>query len=109
MSASAASAGHYDRCHEYDDYGALQPVPAHASQQLAWVPTWACPSLGALHWAAPCLIEHFVTPFLFVRQHVTKPDLPQIELAAHCLMVRARVFDTAAVFAARATHLTYLP
>jgi len=65
--------------------------------------------LGALHWAAPCLIEHFVTPFLFVRQHVTKPDLPQVELAAHFLMVRARVFDTPAVFAAWATHLTYSP
>ena len=69
----------------------------------------ACPSLGALHWAAPCLIEHFVTPFLFVRQHVTKPGFPQVDLAAHFLMVRARVFDTAAVFAARATHLTYSP
>ena len=65
--------------------------------------------MGALHWAAPCLIEHFVTPFLFLRQHVTKPDLPQVELAAHLMMVRARVFDTAAVFAARATHLTYSP
>jgi hypothetical protein len=55
------------------------------------------------------LIEHFVTPFLLVRQHVTKPDLPQVDLAAHLMMVRARVFDTAAVFAARATHLTYSP
>jgi hypothetical protein len=46
-------------------------------------------------------------PFLFVRQHVTKPVLPQVDLAAHFLMVRAKVFDMAAVFAARATHLTY--
>ena len=67
---------------EYDDYGALQPVATHASQQLAWVPTRADPCLGALHCAAPRLIEHVVTPFLFVRQHVTKPDLPQVDLAA---------------------------
>jgi len=67
---------------EYDDYGTLQPVATHASQQLAWVPTRADPCLGALHCAAPCLIEHVVTPFFFVRQHVTKPDLPQVDLAA---------------------------
>ena len=53
------------------------------------------------------MIEHVVTPFLFVRQHVTKPDLPQVDLAAHCLMVRATVLDRAAAFAAWATHLTY--
>jgi hypothetical protein len=72
---------------EYDDYGTLQPVAAHASQQLAWVPTRARPSLGALHWAAPCLIEHVVTPFLFVRQHATKPDRPQVDLAAHLTLM----------------------
>jgi hypothetical protein len=36
-----------------------------------------------LHRSALDLVEHFVTPFAVVRQQVTNPGLPQVDLAAH--------------------------
>jgi hypothetical protein len=60
-----------------------QPLAVQASQQLAKLPTHADPPFGALHLSALDLVEHFVTPFALVRQHVTNPGLPQVDLAAH--------------------------
>ena len=60
-----------------------QPLSVHASQQLGCVPVQAlCPS-GAVQCVLSLLVEHLVdvTPcgFVFVRQHVTNPGLPQVE------------------------------
>jgi hypothetical protein len=48
-----------------------QPPAWQASQQLERLPAQALPLCGALHLAAPFLIEHLVTPLAFVRQQVT--------------------------------------
>jgi hypothetical protein len=87
-------------------------VPAlQLSQQLGTVPTHAEPPLGALHLDSLGTTEHLVRPVAFVRQHVTKAGLPQVDLRAqpttlalHCF---GRVPLLAAVFAAWATHRTY--
>jgi hypothetical protein len=63
--------------------GGTQLPPAHASQQLANSPTHDEPSFGALHRSGLDLVEHFVTPFAVVRQQLTNPGLPQVDLAAH--------------------------
>ena len=61
-----------------------QPVVVHASQQLAKLPTHACPPLGGSHAAALDFTVHFVLPFAFVLQHVTLPGgFAQVERAAH--------------------------
>jgi hypothetical protein len=56
------------------------------------------------------LIEHFITPFLVVRQQVTKPGFPQVERAAHRLMAPENAFGAAPAlmlaFTACATHFT---
>jgi hypothetical protein len=91
---------------------APEQVPApQLSQQLATVPTHAVPPLGATHFDALGATEHLVWPVEFVRQQVTKPGLPQVDLRAqlttlalHCF---GRLPPRAAVFAAWATHLTY--
>src|SRR5262245_66687696 len=60
-----------------------QPPASQLSQQLGTVPTHADPPMGAVHFAALDLIEHFVLPAADVRQHVTKPGAPQVDLLAH--------------------------
>jgi hypothetical protein len=58
-------------------------------------------------------MEHFVTPLAVVRQHVTKPGFPQVDLAAHMVIGCAKVFGIVLIFTAAltccATHLTYAP
>ena len=69
------------------------PQPsAQASQQLDVAPTHAEPPLGALHFEASFLVEHLVWPLEFVRQHVTKPGLPQVVFAAHLMTAPLQLF-----------------
>jgi len=87
-------------------------VPAlQLSQQLGTVPTHAEPPLGALHFAWLDFTEHFVLPVPVVRQHVTKPDRPQVDCFAHRTTVVLHCFGRlplfAASFAIRATHWMY--
>src|SRR5947208_14231393 len=65
-----------------------QPPGPHASQQLAVRPTQAAPCRGRLQWAASRATRHVVTPAAVVRQQVTKPNLPQVDLAAHLTSAR---------------------
>jgi hypothetical protein len=59
------------------------------------------------------LIEHFTLPRLSMRQQVTAPGLPHVELAAHCvtspLHSLGRSPEAASSFATWATQLTYRP
>ena len=91
---------------------APEQVPAlQLSQQLGTVPTHAVPPLGATHFDALGATEHLVWPVEFVRQQVTKPGLPQVDLRAQLTTLALHCFGRlrlrAAVFAAWATHLTY--
>jgi hypothetical protein len=85
-------------------------VPPHASQQLDTSPTQTVPFLGALHAAALRLMLHFCTPLAFVRQHATKPGLPQVDFAAHRLTAPLQAFGNVpaftAAFATARAHLT---
>ena len=58
-------------------------------------------------------MEHFVAPVAVVRQQVTKPGLPQVDLAAHDLTAPlqrlGRVPALTAAFATPTAHLTYAP
>jgi hypothetical protein len=87
-----------------------EPAP-HESQQLAAVPAHACPPLGALHWLAFDLIEHFTLPRLSTRQQVMASGLPHVELAAQRmtspLHSLGRSPDFASSLATWATQLTY--
>jgi len=65
-----------------------QPPPVHASQQLGRCPAQARPPFGGLHAAAFRLMLHFVTPFAVVRQQVTNPGRPQVDLAAQTFAAR---------------------
>jgi hypothetical protein len=90
------------------------PQPSvQASQQLDDEPTHAEPPFGALQFKASLLVEHFVWPFEFVRQHVTKPGLPHVDLAAHLIRLPLQFLGSipasARVFATVAAHLTYWP
>ena len=58
-----------------------QPPFVQASQQLAKVPVHALPPCGAWHLPVR-LMEHFVLPWV-VRQHVSKPGLPQVDRDSH--------------------------
>ena len=78
--------------------GEAQPLAVHASQQLEWTPTHADPSFGALQWSALDFVEHFVVPFDVVRQQVTNPGLPQVDRAAHLVMVPLQLLFTSVVF-----------
>src|SRR5262249_35563492 len=69
------------------------------------------PPLGAVHRAALGATAHLVWPAAFVRQQVTKPGFPQVDLRAqrttsilHCFGISPLL---AAAFAARAMHWTY--
>src|SRR5262249_53864921 len=63
----------------------------HASQQLGTRPTHAWPPRGAAHFAVPLLIAQEVRPALVVRQQVTKPGLPHVDLLAHRLTSMAQL------------------
>jgi len=86
-----------------------QPLAAQASQQLSRSPTHREPPLGATHALALLLIEHLVTPLLFVRQQVTKPGLPQVEREAHLLTNLAQLLFVRAASACCTAQLTYVP
>jgi len=88
------------------------PSP-HASQQLDTCPTQAVPPFGALQSLASCLMLHFVFPFLSVRQQVTKPSLPHVDLSAHFLICSLHSLRSWPCFtrasATFVTQLTYFP
>jgi hypothetical protein len=84
---------------------APEQVPAlQLSQQPGTVPTHAVPPLGATHFDSLGATEHLVWPIEFVRQQVTKPGLPQVDLRAQlttlALHSLGRLPLRAAVFAA---------
>ena len=91
----------------------VHPPAPHAAQQLETVPAQAPPCLGARQRAALDLIVHRVLPCLFVRQQVTKPGLPQVDMAAHFTTAPVHCFGSVPVFTAPfvwwATHETYAP
>jgi hypothetical protein len=80
-----------------------------ASQQLVNAPTHAVPPAGALQLSAVCLVAHFVTPAAFVRQQVTNPAFPHVDLAAHFFTAPRQLLLTSTVLACCAAHLTYAP
>lgn len=84
----------------------LQPPSPHASQQLATAPTQALPPWGATQRAALRLIEHNVLPELVVRQQVTKPGFPHVDLAAQYLTARMQLLLTSVASAAVTAHCT---
>jgi hypothetical protein len=89
-----------------------QPPPGkHASQQLGTpTATHDVPPFGGVQWLALDFVEHFVTPLL-VRQQVTNPVLPQVDLAAHFTTAPWQLgfVSCKAVFAALVAQLTYWP
>lgn len=85
---------------------ALQPPAAHASQQLGADPTHALPPFGATQRSALRLSAHDVVPELRVRQHVTKPGLPHVDLAAQRLTTPAQPLLTSAAAASSTAHRT---
>jgi len=84
--------------------GQLGPVPGagQASQQLEHAP--GVPPF-AWHEAALFANLHLVTP-PFVRQHVTKPGLPQVEVAAHFFTRRRQLWFTSIASTCCAAQLT---
>ena len=83
---------------------------AHASQQLGCVPTQALPPFGAVHASAPFTTLHVVIPLASVRQQVTAPGFPHVELDAQFMTVLAQSSESVpaftAAFVAWATQLT---
>jgi hypothetical protein len=65
-----------------------QPLAVHASQQLENALTQALPPLGGVQWAASRFVRQRVRPLDVVRQQVTKPGLPQVDLAAQRTTLR---------------------
>jgi len=90
-----------------------QPPVVQASQQLENSPTHAEPFFGALHCAAPFLVEHRVLPFLSVVQQVTNPGLPHVDFDAHETTLPLQLFgsssSSASMFATPRAHFTYWP
>jgi hypothetical protein len=84
----------------------LHPPAPHASQQLANDPTHALPPYGAVQRAADDLIAHDVRPVLVVRQHVTKPGFPHVDLAAHLRTAPAQLLLTSVASATASAHRT---
>jgi hypothetical protein len=86
------------------------PLAAQASQHEEKELTQDVPAFGALHAEERLLTAHFVTPAAVVRQQVTAPALPQVDLAAHRMtaprLSRGRLFAATAASATPATHLT---
>src|SRR5262245_3388278 len=89
----------------------MHPPMLQLSQQLGTVPTHIDPPIGAVHFAALRLTEHFVLPAAVVRQHVTKPGAPQVDFLAHFTTAALHSFGSvplvAAFFATCATQWTY--
>jgi hypothetical protein len=75
-----------------------EPAPQE-SQQLAPAPTQAWPPLGGLHLSALDLVEHFTLPFRLMRQHVTNPSLPHVDLAAHLVTNPLQLLFASVAFA----------
>jgi hypothetical protein len=90
-----------------------QSGPVQASQQLDCVPTQALPSGGAWHRDGSRFTLQRVRPNLSVRQHVTAPSFPQVDLAAHVrtrfLQPDARRPSRVALFTTFIVHETYCP
>lgn len=86
--------------------GVAQPPEAQASRQLAKTPVQAPPPFGARHFSALLLSEHEVVPDLLVRQHVTNPGLPHVDLDAHLSTNRAQLLSTSVSVAWCAAQLT---
>jgi hypothetical protein len=85
-----------------------QPPCAQASQQLAKLPTHACPPpFGAAQRAASRLIAHAVRPWTLVRQQVTKPGLPHVDLLAQRSTAPAQVLSARTALACAAAQATY--
>jgi len=85
-------------------------LPAvHASQQLGCVPTQADPPSGAdeAHACAESWTLHVVAPLACVRQHVTKPGFPHVELDAQLLIALAHSMEKWSALTACDTHETY--
>jgi hypothetical protein len=83
-----------------------QPPCVQASQQLAKLPVHARPPFGAVHFVALLLIVHDVRPWALVRQQVTDPGLPQIDLVAQCFTTLAQLLFTSTRLACCAPQLT---
>ena len=83
----------------------VHPVAAQASQQLAKLLAQALLPLWEVQWAASFLVLHFV-PLAFVRQHVTEPRLPQVDLAAHFFTTSAQALLARTDLACRRAQLT---
>jgi hypothetical protein len=78
------------------------PGAGQASQQLVHVPTVP---FFAVQRRASASILHFV-PVVVVKQHVTKPGLPQVECAAHFFTTPAQLLLTRNEFACCTAQLT---
>ena len=89
-----------------------EPSAPHASQQLDCDPTHAVPPCGGLQSSSLCLMLHIVWPCSSVRQQVTKPGRPQVDMSAHCTTSSLHSFRSdlslTAAFATRSTQCTYL-
>ena len=72
------------------------------------MPTHAEPPFGGLHRSAFDFVEHFVTPLAFVRQQVTNPGLPHVDLAAQLTTAPLQLLF-ASPFACSAAQLTNAP
>jgi hypothetical protein len=67
-----------------------QPPSMQASQHWGKEPTHALPPLGALHLLGSFLMEHRVLPFRVVRQQVTEPTRPHVDLPVQLRASRAQ-------------------
>src|SRR5262245_21131272 len=85
---------------------AAHPVEVQASQQLVKAPTHAVPPLGAVQCAASRFTLHFVRPTPSVRQQLTNPGFPHVDLAAHLLTVRRQLGFCSVSYAFSMAHLT---
>ena len=66
------------------------------------------PPCGALQAVVSRLTLHLVVPLALVSQHVTNPDAPQVDLAAHLWTARAHSFESVFAFTAPLTaRVTY--
>jgi hypothetical protein len=83
-----------------------EPAPQE-SQQLLALPAHAWPPFGGLHWLAFDLVEHFTLPRRSMRQQVTAPDLPHVDLAAQLVTTPLHSFGRSSPCNAFVTQLTY--
>jgi len=88
---------------------AAQPDAVQASQQLGNGPTHLAPPPCCVQCEASFLSVHFVTPLVFVRQHVTNPGFPHVDLAAHRLTTLRQLGFCSVAFAWSTAQLTYSP